>query len=216
MITFIKNNLFWVQGFWIAVILGIAALISYVFYPPLLVLVGGFFVFCLYFFRNPSRVCSDAKNDSSVIVSPADGKVVDISYDHDLKLHGYAYRISIFLSPLDVHVNWSPVAGAIEGIAYKPGKFVVAFAPKSSEINERNDIVIRNEHGDIMVRQIAGIVARRICCWINPGEHLKAGDTFGMIRFGSRVDLFLPENIAIDVKIGDRVYGGESVIGRFF
>ncbi len=211
MIHFLKNNLLWTQGTWIAIITVTLGLISYIFFPLLLLIIIPFFIFCLYFFRNPVRMCPEALHDLRIIISPSDGKVVEIK-----KLDGdeFAYRVSIFLSPLDVHVNWVPLSGVVQSVIYKPGKFLVAYAPKSSEINERNDLIMQTKYGRIIVRQIAGMVARRICCWVHAGDSLKAGDTFGMIRFGSRVDLFLQAPVTLDVKVGDRVYGGQTILGR--
>jgi phosphatidylserine decarboxylase len=214
MIGFIKSNLLWTQGRYLALSLIAIGLASYFLYMPLLLGIIPFFIFCFYFFRNPTRICPQAKNDKCVIISPSDGKIVDIVHSSQHNLNGYAYRVSIFLSPIDVHVNWLPIDGVIAQVTYHPGTFVPAYVPKSSELNERNDIVIANEHATIMVRQIAGIVARRICCWVNQGDTLKAGDTFGMIKFGSRVDLFLPESVALNVSVGERVYGGRTVMGR--
>lgn len=211
----LKNNLLWKHGTYIVGFLALAGVIAYIIFSPLLIVIVPFFIFCLFFFRNPARVCPQAQNDSQIIICPADGKIVDIVHKNEQDLDGYEWKVSIFLSPLDVHVNWLPVSGIVEEIAYRPGKFVVAYAPKSSDINERNDLVVRNEQGTFMIRQIAGIIARRICCWVKPGDFLKAGNTFGMIRFGSRVELFLPESIALSVSRGERVYGGKTVLGRF-
>ena len=151
-----------------------------------------------------------------VIIAPADGKVVEIVHDEHAQLEeGFAYRVSIFLSPLDVHVQRTPIAGTIKKTEYRRGAFMVAYAPKSSNLNERNDIIIMSADGfTIKVRQIAGIVARRILCWVKAGEQVSAGVPFGMIRFGSRVDVFLPPSIDLAVKKGDRVVGGLTVLGR--
>jgi len=119
------------------------------------------------------------------------------------------------MSPLNVHVNRIPVPGTIEKIEYVPGKFMMAFLPKSSELNEHNDLVIKRADGkSVLVRQIAGTVARRIVCWAKEGQAVTAGQKYGMIKFSSRVDLLLPEQAKIDIKVGQKVYGGKTVIGR--
>lgn len=169
--------------------------------------------FSLYFFRNPHRSCKQAEGNPSVLICPADGKVVAIE-DFEDGFVGQARRVSIFLSPLDVHVQWAPTSGKIHQINYRPGKFVVAYAPKSSDINERNDVCIITETGSkVLVRQIAGFVARRICCWVNPGEIITAGQKYGMIRFGSRVDVIVPRTTQINVHVDDVVIGGQTVVG---
>jgi len=216
MISFLKNNLFWTEALPIFfVILGVGV-VSLIFYKPFLFVVFGFFLFCLFFFRNPDRVCNEASTDSSVIISPADGKIIDIVYDEKNGIEGYAQRVSIFLSPFDVHVNWAPISGKIKEVKYKKGAFKVAYLPKSSELNERNDLLIEDEDGrTIRVRQIAGTIARRIVCWKREGELVEAGQKFGMIKFGSRVDILLPAAAKLNVGIGQKVYGGQTVLGRW-
>lgn len=207
MFNFIVSNLLFREGWAIVlVLLGIGVLGLFVHKVILYIAIAGF-LFSLYFFRNPERQCVEAMHDSSVLVCPADGRVVDIQPG----------KISIFLSPLDVHVNRAPCKGVIEEIVYKPGKFMMAFVPKSSELNERNDVVLIAENGKkITTRQIAGTIARKICWWVKPGETLNSGQTFGMIRFGSRVDLiFDPGAITVSVKLNDYVYGGQTVLGRW-
>jgi phosphatidylserine decarboxylase len=207
-----KDNLLFKDGKFIALFTILFAILAFISFNPLLILVIGFFLFSLYFFRNPNRVCSEYKQDNSILICPADGKIVDVSQGD---FEGYKQKISIFLSPLDVHVNWLPMSGSIKEINYRPGKFIVAFAPKSSDINERNDIIIENQNGTILVRQIAGFVARRICCWIKTNDTVIAGQKYGMIRFGSRVDILLPKNVEIVLSIGDRVEGGKTILGRW-
>jgi phosphatidylserine decarboxylase len=213
MISFLTQNLIWTESLWIVLILAVIAMIGMLFFMPVFYLAVIAFIFCFYFFRNPDRVCPQALADASILVSPADGKIVDIqALDGS---DGYRTKISIFLSPLDVHVNWTPIAGIIEKIDYVPGKFVMAFLPKSSELNEHNDVVIAHSSGQkILVRQIAGMVARRIVCWVKQGNTVAAGQKYGMIKFSSRIDLFLPASASIAVTVGQRVRGGETVIGR--
>lgn len=214
MFSFLTHNLIWTESFWIVILLAFIAAVGWFFFTPLLYLSFILFAFCFYFFRNPDRVCPEALNDPNVIVCPADGKIVDIQ-SLDGK-NGYHTKISIFLSPLDVHVNWTPIAGNVEKVEYVPGKFMMAFLPKSSELNEHNDVIIRNQNGQtVLVRQIAGTVARRIVCWISRGESVQVGQKYGMIKFSSRIDLFLPHDVVVNVQMGQKVSGGQTVIARF-
>jgi len=171
-----------------------------------------FFLLVVWFFRNPSRPV--VPNDA-VILCPADGKVVVIDetieneYFKDKRL-----QVSIFMSPLNVHVNRYPVSGSVSYFKYHPGKYLVAWHPKSSTLNERSTVVIRDGKGrEILVRQIAGAVARRIVSYAVQGEDAVQGEELGFIKFGSRVDLFLPPGTRIDVKVGDKVVGNRTVIG---
>jgi len=163
-------------------------------------------LFIVYFFRDPERLIPA---DEDTIVSPADGKIVGIATDPD-----NTTRVSIFLSVFNVHINRSPVAGEVESVCYLPGKFKVAFDAAASTENEQNVLVIRSGSDKIKFSQIAGILARRIVCWKKPGDSVAKGERVGLIKFGSRVDIFLPENVALSVKLGDKVQGGASVIGR--
>lgn len=163
-------------------------------------------LFIAYFFRDPERLISPHEAD---IVSPADGKIVEIAPESDKTT-----RVSIFLSVFNVHINRSPVAGQVESVCYVPGKFKVAFDPTASAENERNVLVIRSGSDKIKFSQIAGILARRIVCWKKPGDLVAKGERIGLIKFGSRVDIFLPDNVALSIKLGDKVQGGASVIGR--
>ena len=163
-------------------------------------------LFLAYFFRDPERKIPD---DPSVVVSPADGKVVEI-----LRQADGTTRISIFLSIFNVHINRAPIDGVIENIQYIPGKFKPAFNASASGENERNVLVIDNGSYKITVSQIAGILARRIVCWKKTGEHVQKGERFGLIKFGSRVDLTLPVNVIPSIEMGDKVTGGSTVMGR--
>ncbi len=212
MYNFLLYNLIWTHGFYI--LLGTLAFLalSYFINRWLFYLGLAFLVFTLYFFRNPDR--SDFKFDSCDIVSPADGRVVDVQPEGNFE--GYDQKISIFLSPLDVHVNWTPIEGIIREVNYKPGKYLMAFEPKSSELNERNDIIIEDsKNRKILIRQIAGFIARRIVCWVNPEERVSMAQKYGMIKFGSRIDILLPRSVKLNVEVGQRVYGGQTVIGRW-
>ncbi len=211
-----KHNLLWTEGISVLGVLAMLALISWWFYPRFLYLIFGLLLLSVYFFRNPERTCPEAMRNDAVLISPADGKVIDIQYDSSGRFDGYVQKVSIFLSPLDAHVNWTPMAGTVERVKYKQGRFMMAFLPKSSEFNERNDLVIKNKQvKSLIVRQIDGTVARRICCWVKPGDKLNVGQKYGMIRFGSRVDVLLPVDVALNVGIGQNVYGGQTVLGRW-
>jgi len=216
MLTFFKTNLLWTAGAPIAVVLVILGALAYFFFRPAFYVIIVLFIFSLWFFRNPDRVCQQGLRDASVLVCPSDGKVVDIQYDENKKFDGYEQRVSVFLSAFDVHVNWTPMAGVVKKVAYRPGEFAFAFLPKSSEKNERNDLLLESPDGKtILVRQIAGTVARKICCWVQEGQQVAFGQKYGMIRFGSRVDILLPKDVEVVVGVGQRVYGGQTVLGRW-
>jgi len=169
--------------------------------------------FTLYFFRDPERQIPEG---DCLIVSPADGKVVGIdSVEHVPFLDGPAKRVSIFLSVFDVHINRSPIKGKIAYRHYSPGEFLAAFEPKASVKNEQNAVGIEDGDGyRVLVKQIAGLIARRILCWKNPGDQVGAGERFGLIRFGSRTEIYMPLDARIEVRLGQRVQGGSSVIAR--
>lgn len=167
----------------------------------------------LQFFRNPKRITTSNINE---IIAPADGKIVIIEecIEHEY-LKDKRILISIFMSPFNVHVNRAPISGKVVYTNYHPGKYLVAWNPKSSLLNERTSVVMENKiTGPILFRQIAGAVARRIAIYCKPNNQLRAGEEFGFIRFGSRMDIFLPLNSEIMVKIGDKPIGGETVIAR--
>lgn len=211
----LKRNLLWSQGKEVLIGCLVVGAVGAIISSKVLITVAlGAFLFSLYFFRNPHRICEEALQNDRIVVAPSDGEVVAIEKIEE-GFVGLATRISIFLSPLDVHVQWIPLQGIVEQIIYRPGKFVVAYAPKSSEINERNDIYLRTTEGvKLVVRQIAGFVARRICCWVKPQTQVQVGDKYGMIRFGSRVDVIVPRETKIAVKVGDRVYGGHTALAE--
>ena len=162
-------------------------------------------LFMAFFFRDPKRV---PPSDPDVVVSPADGKVTRV----DAAESGTV--VSIFLSPLDVHINRSPISGKIVNVLYSPGKFLMATNEKASLVNEQNALTIQGEKITVVCKQIAGILARRIVCWKATGDSLGLGERFGMIKFSSRTDLLLPANVRVTVKEGQRVRGGITVIGR--
>ncbi|MGB9851493.1 MAG: phosphatidylserine decarboxylase family protein [Candidatus Kapaibacteriota bacterium] len=180
-------------------------------------LIGVFLVFfSFWFFRDPKRnVPLLAIEDGSIILAPADGKIVEIKEIDEFKILAQkAKQISIFLSPLDVHVNRSPVSGEVIYVEYFPGKYLVAYHPKASEANEHTLVGIKNEFGVVAFKQIAGILARRVVCTLKKGDRVDAGDKIGMMKFGSRMDVLLPVNTRIFVKVGQRVRGGETIIAR--
>jgi phosphatidylserine decarboxylase len=210
----IVGNLLWSQGFTLLMFIIGIWILSFLIYRPLSYVVFFVLLFCIWFFRNPPRVCPELQYDKSILVCPADGKVLDIVFG-DVG-YGFRQKVSIFLSVFDVHVQRIPARGTISHTMYQQGAFTFAFLPKSSSLNEHNDVFVQiDPERRIMVRQIAGIVARRICCWVDAGDQVKAGDTFGMIRFGSRVEIFLPEEVTLAVGGGQRVYAGQTVLGRW-
>ncbi len=186
--------------------------------------IGSFFLlglalFTLSFFRDPERKIPEGED---LILSPADGRVIDISeVEEENFLHSQVKVVRIFMSIFNVHVQRSPVKGKVEWIKYNPGKFMAAYTEEASGGNESNLIGIQKSKksnsptGRILVKQIAGSVARRICCWCKEGDNLLAGQRIGMIRFGSRADVYLPQQVEIKVKKGDRVVGGETLLGKF-
>ncbi|MGV8059612.1 MAG: phosphatidylserine decarboxylase family protein [Smithellaceae bacterium] len=168
--------------------------------------------FIIWFFRNPERHFLE---EEKVVISPADGKVIK---SEDIEMNGNITgkfkKISIFMNVFNVHVNRAPYNGKIEAINYHEGKFVSANLDKASSDNERNAIQIRTEEGSsIWAVQIAGLIARRIVCWVKAGDTVKKGERFGLIRFGSRVDVYLPEDALIAVNIGQKVRAGETPLG---
>ena len=169
------------------------------------------FVFILWFFRNPKR---DIIKNTELILSPADGKIISIKEVYEQEyFKEKKIQISIFLSPLDIHVNRYPVSGKILYSKYHKGKYLVAWHPKSSEKNERTTVVIENKKfGKIMYRQIAGAVARRIVNYAKVDTYVEQGDDSGFIKFGSRVDIFLSKDCKLKVNVGDKVKGGITVI----
>jgi len=172
-----------------------------------------FYLIILQFFRVP--IFTVQKNDKHVL-APADGKVVVIEETEETEyLKGRRKQVSIFMSPVNVHVNRMPVSGIISYFTYHPGKYLVAWHPKSSTENERTTVVVKTKDGvEILFRQIAGALARRIKCYVQQNQTLSQGDEFGFIKFGSRVDVFLPLNARISVKVGDVTTGGKTILAE--
>jgi phosphatidylserine decarboxylase len=179
----------------------------------LLVILVGVWLLVLYFFRDPDRQVLD---EPGLVVGPGDGKVVAIEAKHeDRHLKVDTVRISIFLSILDVHVQRAPLAGRVASVEHRPGAFLQAFKPEASQLNDRISMVMETEHGRILVDQIAGILARRCINFARPGDRLLNGQRYGLIKFGSRVDLYLPPEAEILVQLGDQVHGGLTPVARF-
>lgn len=177
---------------------------------PLIIIAVLLIIFTLNFFRDPER---KTPQRDDVVVSPADGKVLFVKDIVDNKfLNDKAKMISVFMSPLNVHVNRIPIDGVVEKVEYHKGEFIAAFEDKASEVNERSEIVISSKHGKVLFTQVAGFVARRIVYELNSGDSVKIGERFGMIKFGSRVDVIVPAAWIPKVKKGDKVSAGETIL----
>lgn len=237
-----KNNLIFAEGprilYFSLIFMAIFLLLGFYY---LLFINIIFLLFCFYFFRNPDRdIKSDIKNVDNILISPSDGIIVylgdvkninnknnnnfriDTQLDIGDNTGEFTKKIAIFLSPLDVHVNWVPVTGKILEVKYCPGEFRFAFVEKSSELNEHNDIIIESNifnnnkyKRKVLVRQIAGTIARKIVCWKKSGDNIFRGEKYGMIKFGSRIEIFLDNDFAFNVTLGQRVYGGVTVLGKY-
>lgn len=179
------------------------------FWPPG-ILFGIVSAFMAFFFRDPKR---QPPSDPDVVVAPADGRVTRVKLVQQNSGHS-ATLVSIFLSPLDVHINRAPIAGEITNVSYSKGKFLMATDEKASVVNEQNTLTIEGEKITVICKQIAGILARRIVCWKRAGERVALGERFGLIKFSSRTDVLLPESVEVLVTEGKRVQGGTTIIGR--
>ncbi len=172
-----------------------------------------FYLLVVQFFRDPQRTTPQGDN---LIIAPADGKVVVIEEVTEPEyFKGTRRQVSIFMSPINVHVNRVPVAGEVVYSEYHPGKYLVAWHPKSSTENERTTVVIKNERGEILFRQIAGALAKRIVNYAKPGAKYLTGQEYGFIKFGSRIDLFLPLDAEITVSLNQKTTGGETIIAKW-
>jgi phosphatidylserine decarboxylase len=169
------------------------------------------FLFVAQFFRDPRR---SPPREAGVIVSPADGRVVFVGPANDPYLERSALKISVFMNVFSVHSNRSPATGEVKKIWYTTGRFINAALDKASDQNERNAIWMRHGDEDIVFVQVAGLIARRILCYVNEGDHLERGQRYGFIRFGSRVDLYLPETCTAGVALGDKATAGLTVVAR--
>lgn len=181
-------------------------------YWPIQVVFFLLWFWIVWFFRLPAR---DFTKGENLVIAPADGKVVVIEETYEPEyFKDKRLQVSIFMSPLNVHVNRTPIAGEVKYMKYHPGKYLVAWHPKASTENERTTVVVGNNKTTLLMRQIAGALARRICYYVKDGDKLQQNDEFGFIRFGSRVDIYFPVGTKIDVKIGEAVQGGMTVLAR--
>lgn len=170
-------------------------------------------IFIVYFFRNPQRHPSD---DESAILAPADGRVLSIETVYeDRHLKAEAIKVSIFLSLFNVHINRAPIAGVVDWTERQGYSFFPAYKAEAADTNVRNYLAFTSSFGRLLVVQITGLVARRLVCWVRAGDHLAAGSRFGLIKFGSCTEIYVPKDTSILVDIGQRVRGGETIIGRF-
>lgn len=177
---------------------------------PVGIVFGVIAAFMAFFFRDPERL---SPTEPNVVVAPADGRVTRVKQiDNGSDLS--ATLVSIFLSPLDVHINRAPIAGEITNVSYTKGKFLVAMDERASLVNEQNALTIEGEKITVVCKQIAGILARRIICWKRAGDRVALGERFGLIKFSSRTDVLMPASVEVLVTEGSRVQGGTSIIGR--
>ena len=198
------------EAFRFVAVLVPVAVASYLYEPlrPLSVVFLVLAVFVLFFFRDPTRIPPE---DPNLLVSPGDGKVV---YVGPGERDPGRQQISIFLSLFDVHINRSPLSAKVERVRYTPGKFLAAYKDESGAMNEQNELQLADGDYKVTVRQIAGVAARRIVCRVREDDPLERGQRFGLIQFGSRMEVLLPEGTTVRVKVGDRVKGGETVIAE--
>ena len=205
------------EGWKFAFIFFVISLLAFLIYAPVSIIGFLLTLFTLWFFRDPSR---NTPVDSNLIISSADGKVCLIDEacpptEVSMKQEKMK-RVCVFMNVFNVHVNRSPVAGVIKDIVYKEGQFLNASLDKASEKNERSSLIINSEHGaDIVVVQIAGLIARRILGFVSKNQNLNQGERFGLIRFGSRVDIYMPLDSTVKCSVGDKVVAGESVLASF-
>ena len=201
------------------IVLVINGLVAY-FFPEqvylregIVVITSLFFLTILQFFRVPKR---NTEINPNHIIAPADGKVVVIEEVEEPEyFKGKRKQVSIFMSPINVHVNFNPISGIVSYFKYHPGKYLVAWHPKSSTENERTTVVVKHENGtEVLFRQIAGALAKRICWYVKEGDQVIQGQEFGFIKFGSRIDIYLPLDAEICVNIGDKPVGSETVIAK--
>ena len=174
---------------------------------------AAFGLFALWFFRDPERL---APSDPGAVISPADGSIIAVDQVASPRLLDQPMtRVSVFMSVFNVHVNRAPLSGRVERTEYNPGKFFAANLDKASLDNEQNAVVLRDAQGQkVMFVQIAGLIARRIVCYINPGDDVVRGQRIGLIRFGSRLDVYLPTDATIEVTMGQKVRAGETILGK--
>ena len=176
-------------------------------------IIGVLFIFHFFFFRDPER---EMPAGEALIISPADGTIIKIDeIDEPVYLKEKVQRVAIFMSVFNAHINRNPVDGTVEFLEHKNGQFLAAFADKALDVNERTEIGVSTKFGKMFFVQIAGLIARRIVCRLQPGESIQKGERFGMIKYSSRVDVFLPLSAKIKVSLKDKVKAGETIIGEF-
>jgi phosphatidylserine decarboxylase len=218
-----KNSMITKYGydvyFTIATVCVVIIVVALVFIEPksfrysLIVVSLAFLGFTTNFFRDPERITPKGEN---LLIAPADGKIIVVKRIHDDEFfHADVQQISIFMSPLNVHVNRNPITGTVRHTRYVQGEYFAAFEDKASERNEQMIVGLEGANGKVMLKQIAGFIARRIVCPLKPGDTVVAGERFGMIKFGSRVDVFIPLSVHVRAKIGDITRAGETILGDY-
>lgn len=200
-----------------AIVLFVANGLIYTFFPPIIwfstVVFVALWLFLVSFFRNPKRTIDQYADD--IVYCPADGKIVVIENTNESEvLKDERIQVSIFMSPLNVHVNRNPISGKVTFFKYHPGAFYKAWNPKASTENERTTVMIENPKGKVLFRQIAGALARRIVWYVSQGDEVKQGEDMGFIKLGSRVDVFLPKDAKVEVEMGQMVSGNKTVLAR--
>ena len=199
-------------------ILLLAMIILLCFWPQpylfiLTALVGVLFIFHFFFFRDPQR---EIPQGDKLVLAPADGQIIAIDeVEEPLFFKEKARRVAIFMTVFNVHINRLPVSGKVENIIYNKGEYLSAFKEDAARKNERNAIALNSAHGKVLFTQIAGLIARRIVCHLKPGDQVRAGERFGMIKYSSRVDVYLPLSAKINVQLKQWVKGGSSILGEF-
>jgi len=202
------------EGFpFIGAAAGVTLFSGWLGWMPVAAVAAGLTLFVSWFFRNPARVIPEGPG---LIVAPGDGKVIAIEEEFEPRyLKDRSLRVTIFLNVFDVHINRIPCEGVIEDVQYQPGLFLIASKPEATVKNEQNALMITTVNGaKVLCVQVAGLIARRIVCWVSPKERAKLGERFGLIRFGSRMDTFLPIGTKLRVAVGDRVKGGATILGE--
>ncbi len=208
-----KDKALYKEGKLILLLLIIFSIFLFIIYPLLSLIGIGLIIFVIYFFRDPSRKIPEGE---TIVLSPADGIITNIyEINEDKFIKGNSICISIFMSPFDVHINRSPIHGQVEYVEYEKGKFIMATKPASHEVNEKNYIGINSGKIKILVVQIAGIFARRIVNWSVIDQTVRKGDKLGMIKFSSGTRIYIPKGVEVNVKKGDRVVSGKTIIGRY-
>ena len=201
------------EGFpFIGAAAGVTLFSGWLGWTPVAAVAAGLTLFVSWFFRNPARVIPEGPG---LIVAPGDGKIIAIEEEFEPRyLKDRSLRVTIFLNVFDVHINRIPCEGVIEDVQYQPGLFLVASKPEATIKNEQNALMIQAASGaKVLCVQVAGLIARRIVCWVSPKDRAKLGERFGLIRFGSRMDTFLPIGTKLRVAVGDRVKGGATILG---